>query len=130
MVLVVAGVLIDNENRILLAQRPKGKSFEGLWEFPGGKVHDEELPEEALVRELHEELGLRIATGCLFPMTFASHPYPYFHLLMPIYGCRIWQGDIHPQENQAIEWVKKDDWKKYAMPPADTRILPFLLDLI
>jgi len=130
MVLVAAGVLIDKENRVLLAQRPEGKSMEGMWEFPGGKVHENEIPEEALVRELHEELGIKTAAGCLFPLTFASYPYPDFHLLMPIYACHVWQGKPHPHEGQNIAWVKKEDVKNYAMAPADNLVLPILFGLI
>ncbi|MDD3371695.1 MAG: (deoxy)nucleoside triphosphate pyrophosphohydrolase [Alphaproteobacteria bacterium] len=130
MVLVAAAVLIDNENRFLLAQRPAGKSMEGLWEFPGGKVHTNELPEEALVRELKEELDITLAPGCLFPMTFVSYPYPKFHLLMPIYGCRAWQGTPEPKEGQSLAWVTKAESRKFSMPPADEKILPSLLELI
>jgi 8-oxo-dGTP diphosphatase len=130
MILVAAAVLIDNENRFFLAQRPEGKPMAGLWEFPGGKVHERELPEHALVRELYEELALEIAAGCLFPLTFVSYPYPEFHLLMPIYGCRVWQGAPHPREGQKLMWVRKDEARKYHMPPADERILPALLELI
>lgn len=130
MVLVTAVVLIDNQNRVLLAQRPQGKFMEGLWEFPGGKVHENELPEEALVRELREELGITVAMGCLFPLTFASHPYAEFHLLMPVYACRVWEGTPTPHEGQGLAWTKKDEWKKYRMAPADERLLPMLSDLI
>ncbi|MFA4994279.1 MAG: (deoxy)nucleoside triphosphate pyrophosphohydrolase [Bdellovibrionales bacterium] len=130
LVLVTAAVLIDNENHILLTQRPDGKPMAGLWEFPGGKVRENELPEEALVRELREELGIKTAPGCLFPLTFASYPYPEFHLLMPIYACHVWQGKPRPHEGQGLAWVKKEDVHKYAMPPADSRVLPVLLGLI
>jgi 8-oxo-dGTP diphosphatase len=130
MILVAAAILIDKENRLLLAKRPEGKSMAGLWEFPGGKVHDNELPEEALVRELREELDIIVDYGCLSPLTFASHPYPEFHLLMPIYACRVWLGTPHPREGQKLAWVKKDETHNYAMPPADSRILSVLLRLI
>jgi 8-oxo-dGTP diphosphatase len=130
MVLVAAAILIDNESRFLLAQRPEGKSMAGLWEFPGGKIHEGELPEEALVRELHEELGIKTALECLFPLAFASYPYPDFHLLMPTYACRVWQGTPSPREGQNLAWVGKDAVHKYAMPPADVRMLPLLLELI
>jgi 8-oxo-dGTP diphosphatase len=130
MLLVTAAVLIDNENRFLLAQRPKDKPMPGLWEFPGGKIHKNELPEEALVRELGEELGIEVAPGCLFPLTFASHPYPDFHLLMPIYACRVWRGEVTPREGQNIAWATKKDCRKYPMPEADKKVLPSLLELI
>jgi 8-oxo-dGTP diphosphatase len=130
MILVAAVVLIDNEGRVLLAQRPKEKPMGGLWEFPGGKVHDKELPEEALVRELREELGIKTASGCLFPLTFASYPYTEFHLLMPIYACHAWQGTPRPREGQNLAWVKKDDVHNYALLPADKRVLPVLFGLI
>ncbi|MFA5040456.1 MAG: (deoxy)nucleoside triphosphate pyrophosphohydrolase [Bdellovibrionales bacterium] len=129
-VLVTAAVLIDKDNQILLAQRPQGKSMAGLWEFPGGKVHENEIPEEALVRELREELGIKTDPGCLVPLTFASHSYPEFHLLMPLYACRVWRNTPHPQEGQAIAWAKKDEVYKYPMPPADEQILPVLFELI
>ena len=130
MILVAAGVLIDAEDRVLLAQRPVGKSMAGLWEFPGGKVHVNELPEFALARELREELGIEIAPGCLLPLTFASHPYPDFHLLMPLYACRLWHGTPEPREGQTLTWTDKRNWKLYEMPPADERILPILFELI
>ncbi len=130
MTLVSAMVLIDNENRFLLAQRPQGKSHPGLWEFPGGKVKKNELPEEALVREMREELDITVAAGCLFPLTFVSYPYTEFHLLMPIYACRVWEGTPKPLEGQNIAWVAKKDAHKYALPPADEQILPSLLELI
>jgi 8-oxo-dGTP diphosphatase len=129
-VLVVAAVLIDKENRILLAQRPQGKSMAGLWEFPGGKVHENEIPEDALVRELLEELGIQTDSECLIPLTFASHSYPEFHLLMPTYACRVWRGEPRPHEGQNFAWVKKDGVNNYPMPPADKQILPVLFKLI
>ena len=127
---VAAALLIDDQNRVLLAQRPEGKPMAGLWEFPGGKVNEGELPEFALVRELHEELGITVQPGCLQPMTFASYPYPDFHLFMPIYGCRIWQGTPQPREGQKLAWVPKQEWRNYKMPPADDKILPILFDLV
>jgi 8-oxo-dGTP diphosphatase len=130
LVLVAAGVLIDNGNRVLITQRPEGKPMAGLWEFPGGKVHENELPEEALVRELREELGIETSPECLFPLTFASHSYPEFHLLMPTYACRVWKGAPRGVEGQKFAWVKNDGWRHYAMLPADNRILPVLLGLI
>ncbi|MDD4616900.1 MAG: (deoxy)nucleoside triphosphate pyrophosphohydrolase [Alphaproteobacteria bacterium] len=130
MVLVSAAVLIDNENKFLLAQRPQGKPLPGLWEFPGGKVHKNELPEEALVRELREELGIVVAPGCLFPLTFVSYPYPEFHLLMPIYACRVWEGEVKPLEGQNLAWVNKPNCRKYKLPPADEQVLPSLMEMI
>lgn len=128
--LVAAGVLIDRSSRILLAQRPEGKSMAGLWEFPGGKVHENETAENALVRELREELAIEIAPSSLVPLTFASHAYPAFHLLMPLFACREWKGTPRGLEKQKFAWATKDELKTYAMPPADERILPTLLKLI
>ena len=130
MILVAAAVLIDDQNRVLLAQRPAGKEMAGLWEFPGGKVEANELPETALVRELREELGIETSAGCLLPLTFASHPYPNFHLLMPLFACRVWQGTPHPREGQNLVWAHKKEWRDYPMPPADDRILPILFELL
>jgi 8-oxo-dGTP diphosphatase len=130
LVLVAAAVLIDTQNKVLLAQRPPGKSMAGLWEFPGGKVGVDELPEAALVRELREELGIETSPGCLLPLTFASHGYPDFHLLMPVFACRIWRGDPLPQEGQALAWVSKNEWKNYEMPRADYLMLPTLFEMI
>jgi 8-oxo-dGTP diphosphatase len=130
MVLVAAAVLIDEQNRVLLAQRPRGKSMAGLWEFPGGKVDDGELPEQALVRELREELGIETSVGCLQPLTFASHAYEKFHLLMPLFACRVWQGTPQPREGQQLVWAAKNEWRNYPMPPADDRILPILFELV
>jgi 8-oxo-dGTP diphosphatase len=130
LVLVAAVVLIDEQNRVLLAQRPEGKAMAGLWEFPGGKIEKDELPEMALVRELREELGIETSPGCLLPLTFASHAYPTFHLLMPLFACRVWQGTPHPQEGQKLVWAHKTEWRNYPMPPADDRILPILFELI
>ena len=130
LVLVVAALLIDAHNRVLLAQRPKGKNMEGLWEFPGGKIEPNELPEAALVRELREELSIETSVGCLSPLTFASHAYPNFHLFMPLYACRVWQGMPIGIEGQNLAWATKHEWKNYPMPPADERVLPILYELI
>src|SRR5471032_2287154 len=118
-VLVVAVALIDADGRVLLAQRPAGKAMAGLWEFPGGKVHAGETPEAALIRELQEELGIDVAASCLAPFTFASHAYPEFHLLMPLYVCRIWQGIVTAREGQRLKWVRPAQLADYPMPPAD-----------
>ena len=115
-VLVSAVALLDKDNRVLLAQRPKGKSMEGLWEFPGGKVEPGESPEGALVRELHEELGIETWNSCLAPLTFASHSYDDFHLLMPLFACRKWNGIVSPREGQALAWVHAEKLKDYPMP--------------
>ncbi|MDR3424946.1 MAG: 8-oxo-dGTP diphosphatase MutT [Alphaproteobacteria bacterium] len=130
LLLVAAAVLIDGQNRVLLAQRPQGKSLAGLWEFPGGKVDAGESPERALARELREELGIETSPESLQPLTFASHPYPDFHLLMPLYACRVWQGEPHPREGQNLAWVSKHEWQNYPMPPADDRVLPVLFGMI
>ncbi|MSO97184.1 MAG: 8-oxo-dGTP diphosphatase MutT [Rhodospirillaceae bacterium] len=125
-VLVVAVALINTERQVLLAQRPMGKSMAGLWEFPGGKVEDHETPEQALVRELHEELGIDIAVDDLQPLAFASHSYDDFHLLMPLFDCTRWQGEINAKEGQTLAWVLGDDLGNYDMPPADVPLLPAL----
>jgi len=129
-VLVSAVALIDVEGRILLAQRPEGKSMAGLWEFPGGKVEPGETPEAALVRELHEELGIETWDSCLAPLTFASHSYPGFHLLMPLFACRKWDGIPQSQEGQALAWVRARDLRDYPMPPADEPLIPILRDWV
>lgn len=126
LLLVVAAALVDADGRVLLAQRPVGKSMAGLWEFPGGKVKEKETPEEALCRELKEELGVETSTGCLFPITFASHAYDGFHLLMPLYVCRVWHGVVQPREGQNIAWVRPDDLGAYVMPPADVPLVSVL----
>ena len=126
MVLVAAVALIDADGRVLLAQRPPGKSMAGLWEFPGGKVEPGETPEAALIRELQEELGIDTWTSCLAPLTFASHSYDDFHLLMPVFACRRWNGIVRPQEGQTLAWVKAQDLRNYDMPPADIPLIPAL----
>jgi len=127
--LVAACALIDADGRILLAQRPEGKSLAGLWEFPGGKVEPGETPEASLVRELHEELGITTKVACLAPLTFASHTYEKFHLLMPLYVCRRYEGIPHGKEGQALKWVKPQALRDYPMPPADEPLIPMLQDL-
>ena len=127
-VLVSAVALIDVDGRVLLAQRPEAKSLAGLWEFPGGKVEAGETPEAALIRELQEELGIDTWASCLAPLTFASHNYPDFHLLMPLFACRRWRGIPHGREGQAIAWVKPQDLRKYPMPPADLPLIAILRD--
>ncbi len=126
--LVSAVALIDADGRVLLAQRPEGKSLAGLWEFPGGKVEPGETPEAALIRELTEELGIETKTSCLAPLTFASHSYPDFHLLMPLFACRRWQGIPAPREGQTLAWVRAKDLRDYPMPPADIPLIPILRD--
>ncbi|KGM89802.1 mutator mutT protein [Roseovarius mucosus DSM 17069] len=127
-VLVSAVALIDVDGRILLTQRPEGKSMAGLWEFPGGKVESGETPEVALIRELHEELGISTWASCLAPLTFASHSYPEFHLLMPLFACRKWEGIVQGREGQALKWVRAADLRSYPMPPADIPLIPILRD--
>ncbi|MBB2822350.1 UNVERIFIED_ORG: 8-oxo-dGTP diphosphatase [Rhizobium esperanzae] len=128
--LVVACALIDADGRILLAQRPEGKSLAGLWEFPGGKVEPGETPEETLVRELEEELGIKTKIACLAPLTFASHSYETFHLLMPLYICRRYEGIAQGREGQALKWVRAQALRDYPMPPADEPLIPMLQDLL
>ena len=130
LLLVAAVALIDADGRILLAERPVGKAMAGLWEFPGGKVQALETPEQALVRELHEELGITTSVGCLSPLTFASHGYEAFHLLMPLYACRVWQGTPQPREGQRLVWVKPQDIRNYPLPPADVPLQSFLVDYL
>ena len=126
--LVSAVALIDKDGRILLAQRPEGKPMAGLWEFPGGKIESGETPEAALVRELDEELGINTWMSCLAPLTFASHAYDNFHLLMPLFACRKWEGVPRPRENQVLKWVGKQDLRSYKMPAADVPLIPILCD--
>ncbi|KEC74755.1 NTP pyrophosphohydrolase [Rhizobium leguminosarum bv. phaseoli CCGM1] len=128
--LVAACALIDADGRILLAQRPEGKSLAGLWEFPGGKVEPGETPEETLVRELEEELGIKTKIACLAPLTFASHSYETFHLLMPLYICRRYEGIAQAREGQALKWVRAQALRDYPMPPADEPLIPMLQDLL
>lgn len=127
-VLVSAVALIDPDGRVLMAQRPAGKSMAGLWEFPGGKVEPGETPEAALIRELHEELGIDTWSSCLAPLTFASHAYESFHLLMPLFACRKWQGIPTPREGQVLKWVRPDQMRDLPMPPADLPLIPILRD--
>lgn len=127
---VVAAALVDRDNRVLIAERPAGKSLAGLWEFPGGKLVPGETPEEALVRELKEELDIEVCLTCLAPFTFASHTYQTFHLMMPLYLCRNWEGDITPREGQRVKWVRASKLTEYPMPPADLPLIPFLRDLL
>ena len=130
LLLVVAVALIDADNRILLAQRPQGKSLAGLWEFPGGKVDPGERPEAALIRELHEEIGITVKEACLAPLTFASHAYDDFHLLMPLYICRRWEGLAVAREGQSLAWVRANKLRDYPMPAADIPLIPHLIDLL
>lgn len=130
LVLVVAVALVDADGRVLIAQRPEGRAMAGLWEFPGGKVEPGETPEAALTRELHEELGIETWASCLAPLTFASHAYPDFHLLMPLYVCRKWQGVPAPREHAALKWARVRDLAAYPMPAADLPLLPALRDLL
>ncbi|NKB19171.1 MAG: NUDIX domain-containing protein [Alphaproteobacteria bacterium] len=129
-ILVVAVALVDIDGRVLIAQRPEGKSMAGLWEFPGGKVEPGEQPEAALIRELEEELGIDVTENCLAPFTFASHTYDDFHLLMPLYVCRVWDGTVTPKEGQILKWVRPLQLKEYPMPPADVPLVAMLRDLL
>ena len=128
--IVAAAALVDADNRVLIARRPQGKSMAGLWEFPGGKVDAGETPEQALIRELREELDIEICDTCIAPFTFASYTYEAFHLLMPLYLCRSWEGEILPRENQEIAWVRAMRLADYPMPPADLPLIPWLRDLL
>ncbi len=128
--LVVAAALVDADNRVLIAQRPAGKALAGLWEFPGGKPEQGETPEAALVRELEEELGIVVKPACLAPLTFASHRYEDFHLLMPLYVCRRWEGFVTPRESQTLKWVMARKIWDYPMPPADAPLIQPLVDLL
>jgi 8-oxo-dGTP diphosphatase len=129
-VLVAACALIDPDGRVLVALRPPGKNMAGLWEFPGGKVEIGERPEQALIRELEEELAIVVNEACLAPLTFASHTYPDFHLLMPLYLCRRWDGVIAPQEGQVVKWVRPRNLHSYPMPPADVPLIAMLRDFL
>lgn len=128
MVLVSAVALIDIDGRVLLAQRPEGKSMAGLWEFPGGKIEVGETPEAALIRELNEELGIDTWASCLAPLTFASHSYDDFHLMMPLFACRKWDGTPRPREGQTLKWVKPTEMRNYPMPAADVPLIAVLRD--
>ena len=128
--LVVAVALIDRDGRVLLAERPKGKQMAGLWEFPGGKVQPGEAPEAALIRELEEELGVDTEASCLAPLTFASHAYETFHLLMPLYVCRVWKGQPTGREGQRLAWARPNEMKTYPMPPADKPLIAMLRDFL
>ena len=130
LVLVVACALVDADGRVLIAQRPGGKSMAGLWEFPGGKIEAGERPELSLIRELKEELGIEVKEACLAPLTFASHAYPDFHLLMPLFVCRRWEGQPAPREGQMIKWVKPGRLREFPMPPADIPLVPMLIDIL
>jgi 8-oxo-dGTP diphosphatase len=130
LLLVVAVALIDADNRVLIAQRPKHKQLGGLWEFPGGKLDPGERPEAALIRELDEELGITVKEACLAPLTFASHAYEDFHLLMPLYVCRRWEGQVRPREGQELAWVRANKLRDYPMPPADLPLIPPLVELL
>jgi len=130
LLLVAAVALVDDDGRVLLAQRPEGKTMAGLWEFPGGKLDPGETPEAALVRELHEELGIDTRQSCLAPLTFASHSYPDFQLLMPLYACRIWHGEMTPREGQELAWVRPVRLGDYPMPPADEPLVAMLRDFL
>ena len=128
--LVVACALVDANKRILIAQRPPGKTLAGLWEFPGGKLEPGERPEQTLIRELQEEVGITVKEACLAPLTFASHAYDDFHLLMPLYICRRWEGDVTAREGQSLAWVRANKLRDYKMPPADIPLIPHLIDLL
>ena len=129
-ILVSAVCLIDVDGRILLAQRPQGKSMAGMWEFPGGKVESGETPEVALIRELQEELGINTWQSCLAPLTFASHNYDDFHLLMPLFACRKWEGTPIAREGQVLKWVRPENLRDYEMPPADLPLIPMIRDWV
>jgi 8-oxo-dGTP diphosphatase len=130
LVLVVACALVDADGRILIAQRPEGKKMAGLWEFPGGKVEPGETPEATLVRELREELGIETKSACLAPLTFASHAYEDWHILMPLYVCRRWEGIAQPREGQMLKWVRAKELRNYPMPPADLPLIAPLIELL
>lgn len=130
LLLVAAAALVDDDNRVLIARRPEGKSMAGLWEFPGGKIEPGESPEDTLIRELREELGIEVCETCLAPLAFASHAYETFHLLMPLFLCRRWDGEITPREHSELAWVRAMRLADYPMPPADLPLIPPLRDLL
>ncbi len=130
LLLVVACVLVDMDGKVLLAQRPKGRSLAGLWEFPGGKLEAGESPEACIIRELREELGIEVKAPCLAPLTFASHVYEDFHLLMPLFVARRWEGQVRPLEGQSLAWVQLNELRSYKMPPADEPLVAMLFDLL
>ena len=130
LILVVACALVDTDKRMLIAQRPQDKAMAGLWEFPGGKVEPGERPETTLIRELHEEIGITVSEACLAPLTFASHAYSSFHLLMPLYICRRWEGLVVAREGQNLAWVRANKLRDYPMPAADIPLIPHLQDLL
>jgi 8-oxo-dGTP diphosphatase len=130
LLLVAAAALVDGDGRVLIAQRPEGKSLAGLWEFPGGKVEEGETPEAALIRELREELGIEVTPACLAPFVFASHSYEAFHLLMPLYLIRRWSGSVVPTEHAAVKWVRPTKLADYPMPPADAPLVAYLRDFL
>lgn len=130
LVVVVAVALLDSDNRVLIARRPEGKAMAGLWEFPGGKIDAGERPEASLIRELHEELGIEVKEACLAPLTFASHAYPDFHLLMPLWICRRWSGIPTAREGQTLAWVKPTKLRDYPMPPADAPLIPHIIGAV
>ena len=130
LLLVVAVALIDADSRVLISERPAGKALAGLWEFPGGKIEPAERPEQTLIRELREELGIEVKEDCLAPLSFASHAYEDFHLLMPLYACRRWEGTPRALEGQRLAWVRPNKLRDYPMPPADAPLIPALIDLL
>ena len=130
LILVTACALLDADNRVLIGQRPPGKAMAGLWEFPGGKVEPGETPEDAIIREIAEELGVKVTKACLAPLTFASFDYPDFHLLMPFYVCRRWEGTPVAREHSALKWVRANRLRDYPMPPADEPLISHLADLL
>jgi 8-oxo-dGTP diphosphatase len=130
LILAIACALVDTDKRVLIAQRPEGKTLAGLWEFPGGKMEPGERPEQTLIRELHEEIGITVSGDCLAPLTFASYAYHDFHLLMPLYICRRWEGDVVGREGQILKWVRANKLRDYPMPPADIPLIPHLIDLL
>jgi 8-oxo-dGTP diphosphatase len=130
LLLVAAAALVDPDGRVLVTQRPEGKQLAGFWEFPGGKIELGERPEAALIRELKEELAIDVSESCLAPLTFASHAYEDFHLLMPLYVCRRWKGIVNASEGQALKWLRPHDLRGLSMPPADAPLIPFLEDLL